>query len=284
VPGEHGEDTSLSQSLSKIVRELTATEENPGGIRLGTCFTQERIRLSMTDPAFMPFDMVSGGRTGEHWIDNIPITKLYKKFNTTLGTRDTPILQLNGLTPEMRDRVRRMKIPIEPEGLATGNSDPHSNIFLIRRVEGDAEIALSFTESISTFLGHPVVRVNAKSIGKPLNKEVLKDILASMFFAGGERVSELQWDTGNVRNIFGGKVPVMLIHAPGEKHIVNALREMGAQARYLGDCLMVPSLMDFENLPESMVGSMAMPGGPVRPFSRVSSSDLANRAYFKISA
>ena len=53
----------------------------------------------------MLYDMVSGGHTGEHWIDSVPITKLYKKFNTTIGTPDTPILGLSGLTSAMENRV-----------------------------------------------------------------------------------------------------------------------------------------------------------------------------------
>jgi hypothetical protein len=109
----------------------------------------------MTEPDFMPYGMVSGGRTGD-WIDKVPVTKLYKKFNTTMGTRDTPILGLSGFTSAMENRATRMRIPIEPEDLGHSISS--------KRV-GKITIAKSFLVSqkaISTFQGHPVVRVNIK--------------------------------------------------------------------------------------------------------------------------
>lgn len=63
----------------------------------------------------MLYDMVSGGHTGEHWIDNVPITKLYKKFNTTIGTRDAPILGLSGLTSAMENRATGCEFLLSPK-------------------------------------------------------------------------------------------------------------------------------------------------------------------------
>jgi hypothetical protein len=59
-------------------------------------------------------------------------------------------------------------------------------------------------------------------------------------------------------------MPVLCIHAPGNRAIINGLTEMGAGVRQLGNYAMLPAVMDFRHVPAAAVEFKIPPARPLK--------------------
>jgi len=255
VPLEHGEDTSLDLDMTKRFREQTRSLIHQKGLGLGTLFTRERIRQSVTSNP----DWVSGGRDNEYSGDNSPMIGLMNKFGATLGTeRDSPVLQLDGLMAHLEKKwwldIRTRALPAHGD---TQRLCPNNFVTRWSSDDGKQQIALVNTLIRSTFNAERVAWTKIKSNGNLPKGDQLKQILASLLIASREEMADRKWgvsalpNTGRDRilHALGGTVPVR-IHLNKEPEIAQALLAMQAEQRTFGHKPMLSGLTSLKNVPD----------------------------------
>lgn len=242
--GIYIEDTFLFQRSSKEFRARTISASNPNGIGLGTFLKCEIIRQSALNSKHTPFGLLAGGYIAEHGANNEAIKTIYKKLNARLEHDPANFVMHLSNTTDLPPSNKK----IEPKILATkdhmGLIYLYPHIFALNWSSGnDAKrIQATFTNSISTFEGAPIVRIQITSNKVMPGKKALANIMSSMMKAGADLVKH-KWitDSDNV-------LPNFRIHAAGEPEITKALKEIGAKDRVLGNCPMRPVEIDFRDL------------------------------------
>ena len=262
-PAVYSEDTYVLPELSAKFRAKTKTDVSPNGRGLGTCFTQERIRLSVSgNPKDLSFGCVSRARISENSVDNIPMLNILKKLGATIEAKEGTILELNR-SPTLATVRQDVLVTTENLCLVTNEKGlvPQSNVFLTCWAgdNGAQQIVASFTEAISTFTGKPVIRVQFTSNGFLPEIKNLEHVLDALLSAGRKEILRKGWLSNNrVAALF----PNMRIHALNEPQIISTLKKMGANTRRLGSHPMVPVIANFTRIPDNVVHFEALPARP----------------------
>lgn len=271
-PAIRGEDTYVSPKESPEFRECTTDALHPNGIGLGTFFIHERIRIAvMRELGLTPYGVVSKGRIGEYSLHSTEMITLFRKLRATMGQEgQSGVWQLDGFPAELRDRARRARIHVVPEGLGFYSGDILPNIFVVSWHGDKGErIKVSVTEAGSTFLKQAIGQVQLTSNHRWPDRETLKDVLASLMMAvrteilirkyisGHAGMKHWDWGLDDEHMILRmndlnespagglGRQPVM---GP-------ALEEMGAKQRTVGTPphAMLPLITYFENIPDGIL-------------------------------
>ncbi|MBI1273324.1 MAG: hypothetical protein GC131_04480 [Alphaproteobacteria bacterium] len=252
-PAVYCEDTYISPELSAEVRERTKTAGFPAGMGLGTYFTLERARLAATNAyADLPLGTFCKGRVAEYAATNKSIMGIYRKVCATFDSNaDNSVLIFDDVAVE---RSGQMLVMTEALGLpSAGKITVHPTVFIASWLGdgGRQRIVASFTKSISSFAGAPVVRVQLTSNGCLPDMQTVKAVLTSLISAGKSEVMGREW-LGGVTE--AGVLSAMRFHALREPEIMSALRETGAKSRTLGGRPMLPVASNFSNIPPAMLG------------------------------
>ncbi|MEJ0061675.1 MAG: hypothetical protein WDO70_00350 [Alphaproteobacteria bacterium] len=223
-PAIYGEDTCVLPEFSKTFREKTAGALYPNGLGLGTWFAKERIEGSVSGRSgFAPLGMVSQGRVCEYSGHNGPMIGLLNKFGATTAPDASAVLELDGLTPTMKSR---WQVPVDTEALADQNGKPLDNIFVTRwsGESGKQQIAASFTKTISTFTGDPIVRVQLTSNGNLPNGDMLQNVLSSLLAAGHDEIRERKWAiAGELKSVASNRSPIIPLLASRQQQMAALL-------------------------------------------------------------
>ncbi len=257
------EDTYVDPEASRLFREKT-------GIGLGTFFVSEIIRESANEVLESnPFGVSSDGYIGEFAQDNAAMRRIYEKLGATLDENPSNTVLEFAKTPDFSKAADGLTVNMEHLGRKTNNRSTHiyDNIFAINWPAGKdgTNIVVSFTESMSTFNGTPVVRVQVSSNGNLPSNDNLSAILGAAFQAGAAEIVEKGWIAGATKSeeIY----PFFKIHAPHETNIIGTLRQMGAETRYLGHKATQPVKIGYENMPAELFGGIYSKGSPLSTIS-----------------
>jgi hypothetical protein len=269
-PAIRGEDTYVSPEESSEFRGCTIDASHPKGIGLGTFFIHERIRIAvMRELGLTPYGVVSKGRIGEYSPHSTEMIALFQKLRATMGQEEqSGVWHLDGFPAELRDRARRARIHVVPEGLGFHSGDILPNIFVVSwRGDKGERIKVSVTEAGSTFLKQAIGQVQLTSNHRWPDRETLKDVLASLMMAVRTEIlirkhisghaGMKHWDLDDEHMILRmndlnespagglGRQPVM---GP-------ALEEMGARRHTVGTPphAMLPLITYFENIPDGVL-------------------------------
>jgi hypothetical protein len=250
-----------------------------------------------------PLGMAARGRIGEYSAHSSAMIKILDQFGATRGTeqKDT-VLEVNGLTPVMKEKWRLPVEITGLAGNGKHGPSSNIFLARWVGEGGRQQIAASFTNGLSSFTGDPVARVQITGNGHLPNNGTLQCVLASLLAAGEEEIQMRRWGqprersvrcplipllgsrteiytalleashdevterrigASDVGRIFGGRPPIMRIHALGEPQIIAALMDMGTQIRSLGPHPMLPVVMDFNNIPAAL-NPEPVPARPVK--------------------
>jgi hypothetical protein len=159
-PIYHGEDFSVDPDKAKLFRERTRTANNPSGTGAGSWGMRRKIMLLFDDP-----DWVYAGRDNAHHPENIPIIGVMEKNGSVRGTKqDSPLLQIHGLTPQMKsligDVVETFDLPADALGIT---KCPNNFFTRWASADGNQQIEVTFTRKASTSDGQPEVWAKIKS-------------------------------------------------------------------------------------------------------------------------
>ncbi|HAX92283.1 MAG TPA: hypothetical protein DCY07_08825, partial [Rhodospirillaceae bacterium] len=276
VPATYIEDTFVFKDKSQKFRETTKNKDTfPEGISLGTFFHAKMFALSMSDSAHgNQFGQMSSCYIAEHGENNAPMLRIYKNLNATRDDSPDANILLFTKPPSL---VRKSRTTTYIESLGTSareNSfqlNPHIFLSSWSHKTGNKRIQASFTDSLSTFTGKSVIRVQITSNGNLPDEQKLKDVLDDLLKAGLSEVSKRGWMPSPVQH------DSLRIHALNEPEIASALRSMGAETRVLGKCPMKPVVIDYKDLPDSIFGENRPTVTPFYVYS-VQKADL--RVYY----
>ncbi len=291
-PIKHGEDLVVDQAVAQSFREQTKCDLYPNGVGAGSFFMAEQIRRSI-NPRRPDGKQrwVYAGRDNEYMAENMPIIRVMDKYGAIRGTeRNSPVLELNGLTPDME---RRWGVNVVTEDFPkhTNGQGSDANNFLTRwsSKDGEQQIVVIFTKLASTFDGRPVVWTKVKSNGDLPQGEMLKEVMASLLRAGCMEMSspERKWGlarkfwSNDVSDIFHGPVPQMHIHTNMEPEVVDALLKMGADYRKFGHHTMLSGIIRLQNMtdPETIIGQKIPAATEVHAINQKSE---VNGPYFSV--
>jgi hypothetical protein len=211
---------------------------------------RERVRLSAL-PGNGPFGMISRGRIGEFSDQNTPIINLKRKFGAYLGVApDTIILEINALTDSFRrphtpDTIRSLGVPYASHGILCLTS-----VFIGNwsSEDGIQQISASFTQAISTFTGETIIRIQFTTSGLLPVHEKLIDVISALVVVGHSELLAREWQTsGRLDN--NDRALIMRFHALDEPRIVEALKQLGAHPRMIGNHTMLPVITAHANTP-----------------------------------
>lgn len=187
LPIKHGEDLVVDQAIAQLFREQTKCDLYPKGIGAGSFFMAEQIRRSI-NPRRVDGKQrwVYAGRDNEYMAENMPIIGVMDKYGAIRGTeRNSPVLELNGLTSDMERRWGVNVVTEDfPKHSNSHGSDPNNFLTRWSSVDGKQQIVVIFTKLASTFDGRPVVWTKVKSNGQLPQGEMLKEVMSSLLRAG----------------------------------------------------------------------------------------------------
>jgi hypothetical protein len=157
--------------------------------------------------------------------------------------------------------------------------------------DGSQQLAIVFNKLPSLLDDETVVWTKIKSNGNLPEKEMLKEILASMFSAGHAEISspERRWGIprtklildNDISRVFGGVVPTMHIHANNEPEIVQALLEMEAIKRQYGHGNLVSGVMKLKNIADP-VTTLGQTVPEATSITAIALEQADGKAYFSV--
>lgn len=257
------EDTYVDPEASRLFREKT-------GMGLGTFFVSEIIRESANEVLESnPFGVSSNGYVGEFAQTNAPMRRIYEKLGAKLDKNLSNTVLEFTKTPDFSKAADDLTVNMEYLGRRPNNRSTHiyDNIFAISwpADTNGTNIVVSFTESMSTFNGTPVVRVQVSSNGNLPSNDNLSAILGAAFQAGAAEIVKKGWipEATKAEEIY----PFFKLHAPDETEIVGALRKMGATTRYLGNKATQPVRIGYEEMPAELFNGVYSKGSPLTTIS-----------------
>jgi len=235
--------------------------ENALGTGLGTGYTRQRIVDSTKGRRNeKPFGMVSRARIAEHATGNVAIHKVYEKFGALQETNpDKPILTFK--QQPVMPAGNEYDLDVIALGMPSKAGDLiNQKVFAVvwEGYNSKQSLCMSFTKAFSTYAGSPVIRAQFTSGQALPETEELQRIVFEMIEAGRCLASKRGW----YKDYTGSKeIPYnsLRIHAHGEDNVSNALRSIGAVPRDVGNCRMCPSIIDFNNIPDGILGKVKLP-------------------------
>jgi hypothetical protein len=185
---EHSEDVCLlPAAIKELIREKPEGRSLPGN-GLADVFDRESIRQMKEEG--------KAARFGEFVLRNTKIKRILNQSGTVLGTEEnSAILNLNNFTPAMRN----LWLPnVDPNRIAfdiDGSDLCNKRIVTTWSDDSGAQrVAMSFTNSISTFKGgKPIIQAKFLDTDHLPPVASLKDILTSLIILGHEKASDLEW-------------------------------------------------------------------------------------------
>jgi len=229
IPAPYIEDICISRKLlSNFMRETDAFF--PKNCELGACFLSETARLSAQACHNETTRFI-----GEYAANGKMIINVFRQLNSNLGAiEDSAVLEISHLVDIMKDDpdlsicTKELGNEFYPKEHIT-----HSNVFIISWVDEvlKESIVASFSNTISTFSGKSVIRVQITSNGCPEDEYKLRKVIFSLLAAGAKEAQRRLWISNQ---------SMMRVHAFNEPPIVQALKDMGAAPRLLGNNIMLP--------------------------------------------
>jgi hypothetical protein len=172
------------------IRKRLACSAKKTGMGLGTFFVSEIIRESANEVLESnPFGVSSNGYVGEFAQTNAPMRRIYEKLGAKLDKYLSNTVLEFSKTPDFSKAADDLTVNMEYLGRRPNNRSTHiyDNIFAISwpADTNGTNIVVSFTESMSTFNGTPVVRVQVSSNGNLPSNDNLSGILGAAFQGRG---------------------------------------------------------------------------------------------------
>ncbi len=248
IPAVHSEDMTVDSKGS------------------GTPFMRQRVTMAAHEGKNCGFDLGGKVRAGalvgeQRWHgtaegEGTAIGGLLSKFSTEMAKdRSDTVLSLSASTFPKVTTIRDIEVLSlgYPETGEASRLTVRPDMFAVTwGPKGVENIAATFTMGMSTFTGHSVVRVHVSSNGSLDAGPDVKSAIANILAEGRAQILDRGWIEKTV-----DPLNRMYIHALGEKQIRGLLKEVGAQDRLLGDCLMYPLVMRFANIPSAMAMDLA---------------------------
>ena len=273
--GVYVEDFIVSSALSEKIKEEFASQHISNGLGLGAFFERERIKIAATNKfGDFPDGIEPAGLVVECGSQNKAAICLLKKFGASLETNpENAVLQFYEHPNISENALNYVEIVDLISKKNSGDAVVQPNAFVASwsGEGGEQQLALSFTEAISTFSSKKVIRVQATSSGNLTPGQNLKDALMSLFMAAQTEIIKRGWllDDHNFYSTTGF-FEALRIHANHEPEVLSALKKMGAMPHFLGTQKMIPAIVEFNKISHAMMGvnlPSAMPFEVVsRPF------------------
>lgn len=270
-PALYREDIFVMPEISSEFKQWTKSADFPRGVGLGAYLTHEEVRAAVFgSPDDRPFGMIAYGLLGEYAPDNFPIVNSLGKMGSNLGQKNqSAVLYFPNdfKSPEGQSSNVELCYLASHEFAA-----PCENVFSVlwKSEDEHQQIVATFTEALSTFTGEPVIRVQITSNEFLPDNEELKNIIGGIIQAGEKEVSKRGWATEHQNPI-----NLMRFHLLQEPETISALTAMGAKPRFLGQHLMLPITLGFQDIPDTMI-SFDVP--KAKPMAIVSSQQDILRA------
>ncbi|MGE0109120.1 MAG: hypothetical protein AB7S81_05065 [Bdellovibrionales bacterium] len=253
-PAVYGEDIVISGGISEDFRKFS------GNQGLGTYFVREKYLESIRNrKGVFPATMPPYGMILEYGKNNDCIKGLLSKFGAQFDPeQNNAVLRFpDSVCPRnTKNCVTAMVTALgEKRGLAIV-AQPH--IFAVTTLDKQNQTRLSatFTRTISTFSGNPIIRVQMTSSQNldDTNKNWVRKSILSILDAAKREVETRDWYPWTPRITSKADfLQRLMIHAKDEPLIVNTLREMGAVTRKLGTHDMMPMVINFKDMPDRMI-------------------------------
>jgi len=250
-PALYYEDTVVRTDLSVAFRDHQKSTSIPHGMGLGTYLAKHRAHSSVFGSSEdMPYGLPAYGRIGEVGTRNVAMQEIISKFNGQVGYSDTSaVLQF---TNDINHFQHTPEAFTMLEAFSINRNDAHAalpNIFVVTwlGVGGKERISATFTESVSSFTGQPVVRVQIKSSPTLQNSANVEAAVIQLLLRGCQEIVRRNWIGHNQATALQEAWSSLRIHLLDEPIVFQILRESGAELRMLGNIQMLPTQVCFVN-------------------------------------